>query len=596
MSKNLIALQNRFLGRGDTVYDKLAGLRESEGAITESGIAALSRDTGLPAANLRAVAEFYDETRLTAPADHTLRICNGEACAVAGAGGCRSRLDTALAGVSGVNVEHVTCVGYCDQGPNALLESRSEVGGFDRTVFSLADPARESQLIESLGSGVAPDFAEPVTAVYPAADPRANLLLRHHPAPRASLSQAREKGIYTAFSDALGGAPEAVIAAIRASQIRGRGGAGFPSGIKLETARTAPALDSHRYVVCNADEGDAGAYIDKYLLEQDPHSVIEGMLLAAIGADRGFVYLRAEYPTALGVFERAIAEAAEAGLLGADILGSGFDFDLRLVRGHGAYICGEETSLLRSLEGVPAQVSPRPPYPAVSGYRGAPTVVNNVETLAAFPWIVANGGEAYAGLGANKSRGTKLVSLNSAVVRPGLYEVELGITLRTLIFDLAGGLRDGTRVKAVQVGGPMGGILSEAQLDLPLEFEALAEAGAMLGHGGVVVFPEGTDMVEIGRGLMSFCAVESCGKCFPCRLGSVRGTELFDKILAGRGEQSDVDLLAELGETMRIGSLCALGGAIPLPIDNLLTGFIGDFQRHVPDAETPATLGHGGDA
>ena len=248
------------------------------------------------------------------------------------------------------------------------------------------------------------------------------------------------------------------------------------------------------------------------------------------------------------------------------------------MRGHGAYVCGEETSLLRSLEGVPAQVSPKPPYPAISGLNGAPTLVNNVETLANLPAIVGDGGAAYAAVGYGRSRGTKLVSLNTAVARPGLYEVPLGTTIRELIFDLAGGMAEGLRLKAVQIGGPLGGILDESQLDLPLDFEALAEAGAMLGHAGVVVFPQGTDMVAVGRGLMKFCAVESCGKCFPCRLGAVRGTEIFDKLLDGRGEEGDIALLESLSETMRYGSLCALGGGIPIPIDNLLTSFRGEFD------------------
>jgi formate dehydrogenase iron-sulfur subunit len=342
-------------------------------------------------------------------------------------------------------------------------------------------------------------------------------------------------------------------------------------------------------VVCNADEGDPGAYIDKELLERDPHAVLEGILLAAfaVGADEGALYLRGEYPRAARIVARALSDARAANLLGDGILGSRFSFELRLVHGHGAYICGEETSLLRSLEGVPAQVSPKPPFPAVEGLRGAPTVVHNVETLAAYPWILRHGGSAYRGLGHGKSRGTKLVSVNAAIARPGVYEVELGTTLRTVLFDLAGGMAGGKALKAIQVGGPLAGILGPEHLDLALTFEDLAAAGGMLGHGGIVVYPDDVDLVGIGRGLMKFCAVESCGRCFPCRIGSVRGTELFDKILDGRGTQGDLNLLAELDETMLYGSLCALGGAIPVPIDSLLTRFIGEFDRYIPGARTP---------
>ncbi|MCA9607062.1 MAG: SLBB domain-containing protein, partial [Myxococcales bacterium] len=372
----------------------------------------------------------------------------------------------------------------------------------------------------------------------------------------------------------------------------GRGGAGFPAGIKLQTVKDAPSATGQKYVVVNADEGDAGAFIDKELLEQAPHTVLEGTILAAyaVGASEGYVYLRGEYPRAIAVWKKALADAREAGILGGSVLGSGFAFDVKLVEGHGAYICGEETSLLRSLEGVPAQVSPKPPFPAIQGLNGAPTVVNNVETLAAYPWIVERGGDAYAALGAGKSRGTKLVSVSGHVAKPGLFEVELGTSLRSILFELAGGVPNGKRFKAVQIGGPLGGILGEAHLDLPMTFEDLAAAGGMLGHAGMVVYDEDVDLVRIGRGLMKFCAVESCGKCFPCRIGSVRATEIFDKVLEGRGTQADIELLGEINETMRVGSLCALGGGIPIPVENLLTSFVSELDRYVPGAKAPVVV------
>ena len=587
MSANLIALQNRFLGRGNTVYDRLATLREAKGrALNDDELGALARELNLPAAHVRSVALFYDELKPGSPVQRRLRVCNGEACAVAGGEPCKQQLEEALAGVDDLEIGEVTCVGYCGQGPNALFEH-----GNDASVFSLRGESARETLVEALRSGSGAPLDEPANAIYKASG-AANVLLRYADEAQHELVVARNNGAYRALETALQAAPAAIIESIDASRIRGRGGAGFPAGRKLQTVAKALAPDGKRYVVCNADEGDAGAYIDKELMERDPHAVLEGMALAAyaVGADEGYVYLRAEYPRARRRMKQALAEANEANLLGDSILESDFSFQVHLVMGHGAYICGEETSLLRSLEGVPAQVSPKPPYPAIEGLRGAPTVVNNVESLAAFPWIVRHGGETYAALGSADSRGTKLVSLNTAVARPGLYEVELGTTLRTLIFDLAGGMAGGKRFKAVQVGGPLGGIFSEPHLDLPLEFEALAEAGGMLGHAGLVVFPHDVDMVQIGRGLMKFCAVESCGKCFPCRIGSVRGTELFDKILDGRGTQADLDLLAELNETMRLGSLCALGGAVPMPMDSLLVHFIDDFRKHIPGATTPASL------
>lgn len=579
MSSNLIALQNRFLGQGETVYDHLARLREEKGGLADEDLLALARELNLPPAHVRSVAKFYDELRVPGAAKVNVRVCNGEACEVAGAGGCRHELSAADLG-GDVEVGQVTCVGYCGSGPNALVQI-----GHDEAVVSLRGDSLDA-VIAAARAGELPSLPEPVNALYDP-PPGKNVLMRSMRA-GASLDGARAIGVYEALEAARSGDPQAVIDAVKASELRGRGGAGFPAGIKLQTVRDAPSTKD-RVVVLNADEGDAGAYIDKELMERAPHTVLEGMALAAfaVGAKVAIVYLRGEYPACHRIFAQAAEAAREGGLLG--------DLEVKVVRGHGAYICGEETSLLRSLEGVPAQVSPKPPYPAVDGYRGAPTLVNNVETIAALPFIVKEGGEAYAALGSGKSRGTKLVSLNTAVERPGLYEVELGTTLRTLLFDLAGGMAGGKKLKAVQVGGPLGGIFGEQHLDLPLTFEDLHAAGGMLGHAGIVVFSVDVDLVQIGRGLMKFCAVESCGKCFPCRIGSVRGTELFDKILAGDGAQGDIDLLAELDETMRVGSLCALGGAVPLPIDNLLTWFIAEFDKYVPGAVTPRMLAPRGD-
>ncbi len=595
MSKNLIALQNKFLGRGETIYDRLANMRDEGRPLDDAALAELAAETGLPKAHVRSVAKFYDELRRGEAASLELRICNGEACQVADAG-LRARLEEALGidpltGKSAdgrLSLGQVTCLGYCSQGPNALSVSEGKM-----QVFSLAPEGREEELVRGLEEGKAPAFEEPRNAFYRSEDPGGRFLLERFGKGAEVLAKAKELGAYGALAKALERGIQAggqwVLDEIQASEIRGRGGAGFPAGLKLKTVKEAPCRGGTRYVVCNADEGDAGAYIDKELMEQDPHAVLEGMLLAAlaVGASEGFLYLRKEYPRARRRMGRAVDEARAGGYLGGNILGSGFSFDLRIVDGQGAYICGEETSLLRSLEGVPAQVSPKPPFPAVEGYKGAPTLVQNVETLAAFPGIVERGGATFAALGHGRSRGTKLVSLNSAVARPGLYEVELGLSLRELIFDRAGGMAEGRTFQAVQVGGPLGGIFPESLLDTKLDFEDFAAHRGLLGHAGVVVYPEGVDLVRVGRNLMAFCAVESCGKCFPCRIGSLRGTELFDRILGGRGSQADLDLLAELDETMLYGSLCALGGAIPTPIDNLMIHFIESFRKYIPDAKTP---------
>jgi formate dehydrogenase iron-sulfur subunit len=448
--------------------------------------------------------------------------------------------------------------------------------------------AKDTDVAKVLGHlrGLRPHgVCEPVNPVYlpPEGSPR--VLMRYFDRDVLSMEKARAAGVYNTIERAVTSlSPEAVLKEIEASQLRGRGGAGFPTATKLRAVATAPVADGsgRRFVVVNFDEGDAGSYIDKELIERDPHTQLEGILLAAYatGAQQAFIYARYEYPRAQRVLEHAIEQARSAGLIGAPLFGTGFACDVRMVRGQGAYICGEETSLLRSIEGVPALVSTRPPFPAQKGLWGCPTAVNNVETIHNLPWIVEHGGAAYAEFGYAKTRGTKGVSLNTRVKRPGMYEVELGTTLRQLIFDVAGGMAEGQEFLAVQVGGPLGGILPEHLLDTPLDCEAMAKAGGILGHAGVVVYSEEDNLVEVCRGLMAFCAVESCGKCFPCRIGSVRGTELFDQMMETGVTDARLSLLAELCETMKLGSLCALGGMIPLPIESLLTYFPEQLERY----------------
>jgi len=581
MSNNLIALQNRFLGKGETVYDKLAVLHDEDpAALTSStAIESLAKDMNLPPSHVHSVAQFYDGFKQAAPSSG-IKVCNGEACLCQGS----ADLKTRLADKTGKDVGDITCLGYCDQGPAVVVEQNHNSG-----VYALHDDASEAAVVDAVANGELPDLSEPENAIYPSPDAKSNILLRNMANGVDDLDTARKHGAYESLKKALAMPREELLQLFVDANLRGRGGAGFPIGIKLKTVSESVASSGNdAVVVCNADEGDAGAYIDKVLLEKDPHAVLEGILLAAVatGATQAFLYLRGEYPTAIQQWKQLLVDVENANLLGDNILGSGYSCSFKLVPGHGAYVCGEETSLLRSLEGVAAQVSPKPPFPAVSGYQGRPTAVNNVETLANLPWIVEHGAEAYAALGHGKSRGTKLVSLNAAVEKPGVYEVELGTTLHDVI-ERAGGLKDGKKFRAAQVGGPLGGLLDEGRLNLPLDFEAYAQAGVMLGHAGVVIYTDDVDLVKIGRGLMRFCAVESCGKCFPCRLGSVRGTDIFDKILDGNGTQADLELLAELLETMQVGSLCALGGGIPTPIINLLTFFIGSFSPYIPDARVP---------
>ena len=382
-------------------------------------------------------------------------------------------------------------------------------------------------------------------------------------------------GGWAGLRRALSMEPAAIVAQVTTSGLRGRGGAAFPAGIKWRTVATAEA--SQKYVACNADEGDSGTFADRMVLEGDPYLLLEGMIIAglAVGATQGFVYLRSEYPDAERVFAEAIRRAAAAGWLGADVAGSGRAFTVHLRRGAGAYICGEETAMLESLEGKRGVVRAKPPLPAVEGLFGKPTVVNNVLTLAAVPDILAQGGAWYAGLGVGRSRGTLAVQLAGNVKRGGLVELAFGATLRELVEGFGGGTASGRPVRAVQVGGPLGPYLPATRLDVALDYEALAAAGGMLGHGGVVVFDDTVDMAAMARYAMEFCAAESCGKCTPCRIGSVRGVEVIDRLRAG--DTSQLALLHDLCDTMEQASLCAMGGMTPLPVRSALTHFPEDF-------------------
>ena len=370
---------------------------------------------------------------------------------------------------------------------------------------------------------------------------------------------------------------DAVIDAVTESGLRGRGGAGFPTGIKWRTV--ADASGEQKYIACNADEGDSGTFSDRMLMEGDPFGLIESMAVAgyAVGANKGYIYLRSEYPLTHSILARAIDTLRGAGWLGEDIPGSGFDFDVELHLGAGSYVCGEETAMLESLEGRKGIVRYKPPLPAIEGLFGKPTVVNNVVTLASVPNIVNLGGERYAGMGMNRSKGTLAFQLAGNVRRGGLIEKSFGVTLRELIETYGGGTASGRPVKAVQVGGPLGAYLSAEQLDTPMDYEAFVEIGAMIGHGGIVVFDDTANMAQQARFAMEFCALESCGKCTPCRIGSTRGVEVIDRIIEGDNRDANYDLLIELCDTMEDASLCAMGGMTPYPVRSVLRHFAADF-------------------
>ncbi|WP_296750293.1 formate dehydrogenase beta subunit [Thiobacillus sp.] len=393
-----------------------------------------------------------------------------------------------------------------------------------------------------------------------------------------SLEDYRSHGGLKGLERALAMKAEDIVGAIDTGGLRGRGGAGFPTGIKWRTVMNAGG--GQKYIVCNADEGDSGTFSDRMLMEGDPYCLIEGMIIAglAVGADTGYIYLRSEYPEAWDVLEEAIVIATREGVLGDNVLGSGRRFDLNLFKGAGAYVCGEETSLLESIEGKRGLVRAKPPLPALQGLFGQPTVVNNVITLASVPWILAQGGEAYKAHGSGRSRGTLPFQLAGNLKHPGLVEVAFGMTLRELLYDFGGGSASGRPIRAVQVGGPLGAYLPESRFDLPLDYEAFAAVGATVGHGGIVAFDDSVDMAKMARYAMEFCAIESCGKCTPCRIGSVRGVELLDGMMAARPQQSNDDtLLRDLCQTMLDGSLCAMGGMTPYPVLSALDHYPEDF-------------------
>jgi NADP-reducing hydrogenase subunit HndC len=379
-----------------------------------------------------------------------------------------------------------------------------------------------------------------------------------------------------------------IIEEVLRSGLRGRGGAGFPTGRKWRICRDQPG--DQKYIICNADEGDPGAFMDRSIVESDPHSVIEGMVIGAlaIGSNHGFIYIRNEYPLAVKRITRAIDQAREYGLLGGSILGSGFSFDLTVARGAGAFVCGEETSLINSLMGKLPQPRVRPPYPAQSGYNGKPTNINNVETWVNVPRIILRGADWFSSIGTETSKGTKVFSLVGKVNNTGLVEVPMGITLREIIYDIGGGVPDGKAFKAVQTGGPSGGCIPADLLDIPVDYESLREAGCIMGSGGMIVMDENTCMVEVARYFLAFTQAESCGKCVPCRIGTKRMLERLEAICRGEGTPEDIEFLEEMSLSIKDSALCALGQTAPNPVLTTLRYFRDEYEAHIEEKRCPA--------
>ncbi|AKS45771.1 formate dehydrogenase beta subunit [Octadecabacter temperatus] len=398
-----------------------------------------------------------------------------------------------------------------------------------------------------------------------------------------SLTDYEAHGGLTGLRNAIAMTPAGIVEEVTNSGLRGRGGAGFPTGIKWNTVLGAQA--DQKYIVCNADEGDSGTFADRMIMEGDPFTLIEGMIIAglAVEATQGYVYLRSEYPDAIDIMEKAVVLARAAGILGADVLGSGRAFDMEIRVGAGAYVCGEETSLLNSLEGKRGVVRAKPPLPALEGFLGKPTVVNNVISLATVPVVMEKGAAHYADFGLGRSKGTMPIQIAGNVKFGGLYETAFGLPLGDLIDKIAGGTLSGRPVKAVQVGGPLGAYMPRSKFDTPFAYEEFDGQGGLIGHAGVVVFDDSTDMLGMARFAMEFCAVESCGKCTPCRIGAVRGVETIDRI--GKGDTDAIELLEDLCETMKDGSLCALGGFTPFPVMSALQNFPDDFATKKEAAE-----------
>ncbi|MBN2206048.1 MAG: 4Fe-4S binding protein [Candidatus Aminicenantes bacterium] len=549
--------------------------------------ALLDRD-GLAALREKLRAEGRGEGR-------TIAVCGGTGChAYACDEVARALREEAARRSPGVRVLVTGCHGFCERGPIVLINPEG-------IFYQRVKPGDARDIVEEtvLNNRVVdrlvyrdPASGRPAVHVgeIPFYQKQTRLIFGGNG--RIDPTEIRDYIVldgYQALAKALGEmTPEDVIAEVQRSGLRGRGGAGFPTALKWRAGREAAG--SPKSVVCNADEGDPGAYMDRSLLEGNPHAVIEGMAIGAyaIGAREGVIYVRNEYPLAVANAQRAIEEARRLGLLGPSVLGSGFALDLRVFQGAGAFVSGEETSLLASIEGRRAFPRPRPPYPTESGLWGRPTVINNVETWANVPTIIGRGAARYAEVGAERSKGTKIFSLVGNVNNSGLVEVPMGITLREIVFEIGGGIKDGKRFKAIQTGGPSGGCLPASLLDLPVDYESLTAAGSIMGSGGLIVMDEDTCVVEVAHYFLHFTREESCGKCAPCRIGTRHMHEILARICRGLGREEDLEKLEELADTVRAGSLCGLGHTAPNPVLTTLRYFRDEYERHIRDKACPA--------
>ena len=553
MSRNLSALSFR-QGLENNVFDRMVSAAAATGtAETPATVRALAEHHLVGEAISLGAVSFYDFLK-AGNAGKKVFVCNGSACLVANT---QEKLRDDLGkSFADEEIGHICCLGRCHEGGAFQFDGKNYSGQGEAELKSLfATGQGDGADRYAVDSNLNPPL---LTAAFPG--------IEEYYAPLREV-----------FANAKG--PDALLAELKESKLRGRGGAGFPLHLKWQSCRATKG--AVKYIVCNADEGDPGAYIDKYLMEERPHSVLLGMIVAGwfAGAQTGVLYIRAEYPDSVRIIHAAIEDLKKAGILGRNLFGSDFNFDLKVIKGAGAYICGEETALLASIEGQRPEVRVRPPFPTVEGLFRKPTILNNVETFANLHSILTLGGSAYAKIGTTQSSGPKLVSLDSNFRRPGLYECAMGTPMKTVVYELGGGFK--VPVKAIQVGGPLGGLLPVAKIEeLTLDFESFKNAGFLMGHAGVVSIPESFPMIQYIEHLFQFTSDESCGKCFPCRLGSTRGQELVAKSRGGTGERIDPELIRDLLDTMESTSLCALGGGVPLPIKNALHYFQDELQPY----------------
>jgi len=519
-----------------------------------------------------------------------VRVCCGTACSAQGSHKIVQAFeDESALEDMGIEVVKTGCQGLCQKGPVMRTEpyghfyqrvSHERVREIISKTFSAGVPVRRLLYRESA-------VDEPIVKMedLPFYKKQVRIVLRNNGfIDPCNIYHYIAAGGYAALEKVLSSmTPEQVLEEVKRSNLRGRGGAGFYTGIKWEYAKRTPG--NVKFVVANGDEGDPGAFMDRSLMEGDPHSIIEGMLICAytLSAEYGFVYVRHEYPLAVKNLRMAIKQAEDLGLLGDNILGTNMKFYLDIREGAGAFVCGEETGLMRSIEGYRGMPTPRPPFPAIKGLWGNPTVVNNVETLAQIPYIMLKGADHYRSIGTEKSSGTKVFALTGKVVNTGLIEVPMGITLKEIIYDIGGGIMNSRRFKAVQTGGPSGGCLSEEHLDLPVDYDSLTNVGSMMGSGGIVVLDEDNCMVDIAKFFLSFTQKESCGKCPPCRAGTYQMLQILEKITSGNGEEGDIERLEKIGNLVKGGSLCGLGQTAPNPVLSTIRYFRDEYEEHIKD-------------